>query len=559
MSKKILLIDDDDLVRRSVESLLKRNGYAVVTAASADEAVSQAKIINFELIVTDVRMPGENGIRAIEKIKAFYEKINHICGFIVISGYAEEDTPALAIRLGVTHFLSKPFDSKDFLNNIQKELQLLADNRRLKSKTSVDRSVYSDNKKKENKRVVITGVGVVSPFGIGRETFWKGLKEGKNGVGEISLFDSSKLPCHAAAEVRDFQATDFITEETEIKRMSRSSQIAVAAAKLSLRDANVELDPVNTTEVILGSSTSGVEYMLPDAYSFAQFGLNKVRPYVGLAGFVGAISSEISRALNAHGMSLTISTGCTSATDAMGYALRLIQNGVSDRVITGGVDACVCDGIIAAFCRMGAMSSWKGDPRKASRPFNKDREGFIIGEGGWIFVFEELEKAFARKAKIYAEVLGYGSTCDAWHMTRPHPSGDQTVRAINAAVMDAGLEKEQVDIFEAYGNATKINDSYETNVVKKVFGAHSKKILMPSVKSMLGHPIGASGAQQMAAGLLAINEGFIHPTINYETPDPECDLNYVPNIGRAGDFRVVLCNSLAFGGKNASIVIRQVK
>lgn len=560
MIPKILLVDDDDLVRASLQKVLKKKGYEVDSAVNAIEAISLAAVKEFDLVISDIRMPGENGIIAVEKIKKIYEEKGHIAGFIFISGYAEEDTPAHAIRLGVDKFLFKPFDNQKFLQNIEEEVGLVQKDRelRLAPKKNLTLAVRKPEKSEiPRRRVVITGIGAVAPNGIGKEAFWRGLRDGRNSVDKITFFDPSRYPSKMAAEIRDFKPEDFISETTEIKRMARSSHLAIAAAQLGVEDANLSTTNHSTpVSVIVGSSTSGVEYLLPDAYAFERGGLSKVRPYVGIAGFVGSISSEVSRAIGVKGPSYTMSTGCTSSTDAMGYALRQIQFGFSDVVIAGGADACISDGILAAFCRMGAMSTRNDDVKKASRPFNKDRDGFVIAEGSWIFILEELEHALERKAKIYGELIGYGATCDAWQMAKPHPSGDPCALAVQIALQDAGIEPEEVSIFEAYGNSTRTNDSYETGVVKKVFGEHAYKLVMPSVKSMIGHPIGAAGAAQVAAALLALSQGFIHPTINYEVPDPECDLDYVPNVGRAGNFKVSVCNSLAFGGKNAALVLK---
>jgi 3-oxoacyl-[acyl-carrier-protein] synthase II len=426
----------------------------------------------------------------------------------------------------------------------------------------LEKDRQSDPNREKNKyprRVVITGIGCVAPNGIGKEAFWAGLREGRNCVDKITFFDVSNFPSKAAAEIRDFKPSDFISESNEIKRTSRSAHLAIAGAKLALMDARLQRHKTPELSVIIGSSTSGVEYLLPEAYAFERSGITKVRPYVGIAGFVGSISSEVSRFIGAQGPSLTLSTGCTSSTDAMGYALRQIQYGFSDIVVSGGSDACVSDGILAAFCRMGATSTRNHDFKRASRPFNKDRDGFVIAEGAWIFLLEELEHALARKANIYGELRGYGASCDAWHMTKPDPTGEPLARAIRMAIEDAGIQPEEVDLFEAYGNSTPINDSYETAVIKKVFEKHANDLVVPSVKSMIGHPIGAAGSAQVASALLALNGGFIHPTINYEVPDPECDLDYVPNQGRKGKFDIALCNSLAFGGKNACLVIRSFK
>lgn len=561
MGKKILFVDDDTLVRKSLENFLKREAYTVVTAASAQEALNHAQSIDFDVVISDVRMPMENGLVAIKNIKEIYAKKGHVCGYILITGYAEEDTPEHAIRLGIDKFILKPLDINVLRGVLLDELKLVDQARDLAKKpTSVAAlKIGKTLEKIKLRRAVITGIGAVAPNGIGREAYWKGLREGKNCVDKITFFDVSTYPSKMAAEVKNFDPHEYIPQFNEVKRMGRSSHLAIAAAKLALKDSNLATDQFKELNVIVGSGTAGIEYIVPEIRAMERGGIRKMRPYLGIAGFGGAISSEISRAIGANGFSYTLSTGCTSATDAMGYAMQKIRFGMADLIITGGADACVDPGILGAFCQMGAVSTRADDFKKASRPFNKDRDGFVIAEGSWIFLLEEMEHALARNATIYGEIVGYGATCDAWHMSKPHPSGDYTAAAIRAALADAGLNTTDIDIFEAYGNATPINDSYETAVIKKVFGEHAYKLVVPSVKSMLGHPIGAAGAQQVAAVLLALTEGFIHPTINYEVPDPDCDLDCVPNQGRDGEFNAAICNSLAFGSKNAAIIIKKFK
>jgi 3-oxoacyl-[acyl-carrier-protein] synthase II len=559
MIPKILVIDDDLLVSKTLKNLLTKKGYGVETASNAIEAISLVATKNYDLIISDVRMPGENGVVAIEKIKKIYAEKRIICGYVFISGYPEEDTPAHAIRLGVNRFLYKPFDSENFLKNIKEELELIQKEKELKNPSKLTAPIIVSRSKLDfdgRKRAVITGIGVVAPNGIGREAYWQGLAEGRNAVDFITFFDSATFPAKVAGEIPNFDPKCFVNDPHDIKRMGRSAHLAVAGGKLALEDAGIRsLENNQSVDVYLGSATSGIDYAEPEIRALERGGVRRVRPFAGIAAFGGAISGEVSRAIGAHGMSLTFSNGCTSGTDAIGYALKQIRYGLSDMIITGGADACVTPAIVAAFCQMGAIST--RNDKKASRPFNKDRDGFVIAEGSWVFVLEELEHALKRDAKIYGELAGYGATCDAWHMSKPHPSGEYTARAVQLALNDAGVNSDEVDIFEAYGNATPVNDSYETAIVKKVFGQHAYKMVVPSVKSMLGHPIGAAGGQQLAAALLALYKGFIHPTINYEVPDPECDLDCVPNVGREGDFKIAICNSLAFGGKNASIVVRK--
>lgn len=555
---KILLLDDEEVFVKAVQRLLTKEGYDVDCANNAIEAISKAAVKDFDLVISDIRMPGENGIIAIEKIKRIYEERKIYCGYIFLSGYAEEDTPAHSIRLGIDKFLYKPLDNENFLKNIKDELELVRQQRVFKKAPVPSVPIIVSKPEKieiKKRRAVITGIGIVAPNGIGREAYWQGLRKGKNCIDYITLFDCSKHPSKVAAEIQNFDPKQFVDDPHEIKRMGRSAHLAIAASKLALVDAKLNSLNGEPIDVILGSATSGLDYAEPEIRALERGGVRKVRPFAGIAGFGGAISSEVARAIGANGISVTFSDGCTSATDAIGYALKQIRYGYSKIIATGGADACVTSAIVAAFCQMGAIST--RNDRKASRPFNKNRDGFVIAEGSWMFILEELEHALGRNATIYGELVGYGGTCDAWHMSKPHPSGEYTSRAIQLALTDAEIFPKEVDIFEAYGNATPVNDSYETAVVKKVFGQHAYKMVVPSAKSMLGHPIGAAGGQQLAAALLALNEDFIHPTTNYDVPDPECDLDCVPNQGREGNFRIAVCNSLAFGGKNACIVVKK--
>jgi 3-oxoacyl-[acyl-carrier-protein] synthase II len=409
------------------------------------------------------------------------------------------------------------------------------------------------------RRVVITGIGPVAPNGIGREAFWAGLENGKNCVDRISLFDPSGHPSQIAAEIRDFDPTAIMPQK-EVKRMGRSAHLAVAAARLAVDDGALSLTPEIKSHMacVVGTGTSGLEYVEEDFYWVRASGVSKMRPYAGIAAYAGALSSEVSRSLGLTGPSLTISTGCTGAIDAMGYTFEMIRYGHVDIALTGGADAAVSPGILGAFCQMGAVTTrFNHAPHRGCRPFNKDRDGFVIGEGGWLFIFEELNHALRRGATIYGEVGGYAATCDAYHMSKPLPTGTYTAKAINLALADAMALPSEVDYVNAYGNSTPINDSYETMVIKQVFGKHAHRLMISSTKSMIGHSIGACGAGGVAATLLAISGGIVHPTINYEVPDPACDLDYVPNVARRAEVKMAVCNTLAFGSKNAAMVLRK--
>lgn len=412
---------------------------------------------------------------------------------------------------------------------------------------------------RQGHRVVITGIGAVSPSGIGKEPFWRGLKEGRSATDRISFFDPSAFPSQVGAEARNFRPQEFLPQKA-IKRTGRAAHLAVAAAKMAFDDSRAALNSLDSRRVgvVVGSSVGGMDFAEPEFRTFFNRGVKSVSPFAGVAVFCASVSSEVSTALKLKGASLTISTGCTSAIDAMGCALNAIRLGMTELIVTGGADACVTPGVLAAFCQMGTLSiNYNAQPWKASRPFSKDRDGFVLGEGGWVLVFEELQHALNRGAPIYAEVLGYGSTCDAYHMTNPHPSGRYSAEAIRTAIRDSGIQPTEVDYFSAYGNATKVNDTYETKVIKKVFGPHAYKLAISSIKSMIGHAIGAAGAAQVAVAALTLTEGFVTPTINYENADPTCDLDYVPNVGRPVPVRVALCNCLSFGGKNAALVLRR--
>jgi 3-oxoacyl-[acyl-carrier-protein] synthase II len=418
---------------------------------------------------------------------------------------------------------------------------------------------YKTGRLLRTRRVVITGIGPVAPNGIGREAFWAGLESGKNCVDRISLFDPSGHPSQIAAEIRNFDPTAIMPQK-EVKRMGRSAHLAVAAARLAVEDGALSLTPGIKSHMacVVGTGTSGLEYVEEDFYWVRAGGVAKMRPYAGIAAYAGALSSEVSPSLGLTGPSLTISTGCTGAIDAMGYTFEMIRYGHVDIALTGGADAAVSPGILGAFCQMGAVTTrFNHAPHRGCRPFNKDRDGFVIGEGSWLFIFEELNHALRRGATIYGEVAGYAATCDAYHMSKPLPAGTFTAKAINLALADAMALPSEVDYVNAYGNSTPINDSYETMVIKQVFGTHARRLMISSTKSMIGHSIGACGAGGVAATLLAVSGGIVHPTINYEVPDPACDLDYVPNVARRAQVRMAVCNTLAFGSKNAAMVLRK--
>jgi len=412
------------------------------------------------------------------------------------------------------------------------------------------------------RRVVVTGIGVVAPTGIGKEAFWEGIKNGKNCVDRISSFDPSSLPSQIAAEAKEFDPLDYYESEKEVKRADRSAHLAFAAAFEAIKDSEIKINDGNRKKigVLIGTGIGGLGYAEKEHPLFLSGGANKISPYLAITPFCGALSSEISIKLGIKGFSLTVSTGCTGSNDALSMAFNLIRFGESDVILSGGADSCITPLTVAAFSRIGALSTKRNhEPHKACRPFDKERDGFVIGEGAWVLVLEELEHAIKRNAPIYAEIYGYGITCDAYHMTAPLPDSEETARAMELAIENAGIHPEQIDYICAHGTSTPLNDKQETLAIKKVFKEHARKIPISSIKAMIGHAIGAAGAANVTATILAMVEKFIPPTINYEHPDPECDLDYVPNIGRKATINFAMCNSIGFGGKNSILVLKKFK
>ncbi|MEW6606843.1 MAG: beta-ketoacyl-ACP synthase II [bacterium] len=414
---------------------------------------------------------------------------------------------------------------------------------------------------KKKRRVVITGIGVISPIGIGKETFWEGIQEGRSGGGRITSFKDSFIPVKIAAEVKDFNPLEYMDRKC-VKRTDRASQFAIAASRMAIEDANIDLSNENPQKfgVVIGAGVGGFAFGEDQHLKYLRKGYKTVSPFLAVIMFGGAVSSMVSYELKLKGRSITISTGCTGATDAIGHAFETIQNEDVDLIITGGAEAPIRPAIIASFARMGGvLSTYNDKPEIASRPFDKLRDGMVISEGAGSLILEEIEHALKRNAHIYAEILGYAATDDAYHISTPAPDGIEAIRAITLALQKANVKPEDVDYINAHGTATILNDKTETLVIKKLFGEHAYKLKVSSTKSMLGHSIGAAGAHQLVTCALAMENKFIPPTINYEYEDPECDLDYVPNKGHKGNIDVIVVNTCGFGGKNSALVIRRFK
>jgi 3-oxoacyl-[acyl-carrier-protein] synthase II len=418
----------------------------------------------------------------------------------------------------------------------------------------------TSNGKTPRRRVVVTGIGVVSPNGIGAEAFWRATRAGISGVDRIALFDPASLPCQIAAEVKNFRAADYLPPK-DLKRVGRSVSLAIAAAKEAVLSAGINVEAMGLEErrswgVILGSGGGTPDFTEEQYRLYFNDQLRKISAYNVSSSTIGTLSSEISLCFDLKGPSHIISTGCTSSTDAIGYAFNMIRFGLADHLISGGVDATITPAIMHGFSIMKVTSSSHNqDPQGASRPFDRRRDGFVLGEGAWILTLEEREQALLREAPIFAEVLGYGSTCDAYHIVRLDPSGEEPARAMTSAIQDAGLAKEEVGYVSLHGTSTVLNDQTETQAARLCFGRRAYDIPMSSIKSMIGHPQGASGAAGVVATILGMNKGFLPPTINYEEPDPQCDLNYIPNQGLPKEVEIALCNCIAFGSKNSALVI----
>src|SRR3954470_8069941 len=420
------------------------------------------------------------------------------------------------------------------------------------------------NSFKVPRRVVITGMGCVTPIGTGREAFWLALQRGDSGVRGIESFDVSNSPVKIAAEVRDFDWQSQVNAKDR-KHVPRTVPLALAAAREAFIDAGIKTEDLSLEErqqigVELGTGGGGLHFV-EDNYSIWYNGAShaKASVYIIPAATHGTLSSELSMAFGFRGLSHVVSTGCTSSTDAIAYAAQHIALGRQEKMLAGGVDAPLAPGILAGFNLLTVLTNdWNDEPARASRPFTRNRSGMVLGEGAWIYVLEEYEKAKQRGADIYAEIIGYGSTCDAYHRVRLQEGGDEPARAMTLAMQDAGVSPAEVDYVNLHGTSTVLNDRIETNALKLALNCNSQRIPMSATKSHVGHPQGASGAAGLSAALCAMREGVIPPTINLDEPDPDCDLDYVPLKAREGNVRVALCNCIGFGSKNSALVIRKI-
>lgn len=406
------------------------------------------------------------------------------------------------------------------------------------------------------RRVAVTGIGVISSIGTGIEDYWRALVAGTSGVATITHFDTTDYRVHIAAEVKGFDPTAY-TDKKSARRMDRFAQFAVAAAKLAVEDGSLDVaaDPENIG-VLVASGIGGLQTFERETEVLLNKGPSRISPLFIPMQIVNMAAAQVSIVLGAKGPLSTVCTACSAASNAIGEAFEIIRRGAADVMLAGGSEATITPVGISSFAAMRALSERNDEPERASRPFDRDRDGFVMGEGSAILILEELERARARGAKIYAEVCGYGMSSDAYHISAPEPSGENQARAMTAALAEAEIQPSEIDYINAHGTSTQLGDEIETRVIKIALGEHADKVAISSTKSMIGHCLGASGALEAAASVLAIDRGMIPPTINLENPCPECDLDYVPNQARERQVRVAASNSFGFGGHNVTLVFR---
>ncbi len=408
------------------------------------------------------------------------------------------------------------------------------------------------------KRVVVTGVGAITPIGKNCNDFWDGIKEGRNGVDTITAFDVTDFKCKVAAEIKDFDAAEYI-DKKDARKMDRYTQFGFIAAREAFENSGLDMEKEDPWRigVITGSGVGGIETLETQHETLMTKGPGRVSPFFVPMMISNMAAAQIAIHLGAKGANENVVAACASGTNAIGNAFNIIKRGECDAIIAGGAEATITPLAFAGFCSMKAMSQNNDNPKLASRPFDLDRDGFVMGEGAGFLVLEELEHAKKRGANIICELVGYGITNDAYHITTPAPGGEGGAKAMEFALNSAGITPDKIDYINAHGTSTKYNDSFETQAIKKVFGEHSKKLMVSSTKSMTGHLLGAAGGIEAIICALALKEGFVPATINYNTPDPECDLDIVPNVGRKADIEYAMSNSLGFGGHNSAIILKK--
>ena len=533
MTKNILVIDDDVLVLNSLEKLFKKEGYAVIAASSGKEALEKIEESDFDLVIVDIRMPELDGIEAVRNIKRIRKTKNKPdIPVIFITGYADIEANERAKKIG--EVVLKPFDLEEFLACVKQQ--------------------------STKRRVVITGIGVICANGIGKDEFWQANIRGKSGVRRITSFDTTGYNSKIAAEILNFDPFKYMPN-TVAKRTDRYAQLGFTAAKMATEDSRLNLEQEDKYKigVCIGTGLGGILFHEQQIAKIKKAGPGRAHPLCVPKISPNAVPGHIAIELGLKGINLAISTACASSTNAIGQAFDIIRLKRADIIITGGTEAPVTPFTLAAYDSLRVLSSKRNDsPEEASRPFDKDRDGFVIGEGAGMLILEELEHAKKRGAHIYAEILGYGATSGAYHMVIPDPTGDDAARVMQLAIEEAKINPEDVDYINAHGTSTTVNDRVETQAIKSVFDKYAYSVPLSSTKSMIGHLIGAAGAVELIATILAMQHNIIPPTINHQTNDPECDLDCVPNEAReVSKLDIAMSNSFGFGSNNAAIVIKK--
>jgi len=410
-------------------------------------------------------------------------------------------------------------------------------------------------------RVVVTGLGVISAVGNDVSSFWQALKNGKSGIDRITSFDASEFDSRIAGEVKGFDPGFYGMSSKDLKRMDTFVQYAVATATQAIKSSGLDLNKEDRTRigVLIGSGIGSLHTVEEQYKVYLEKGPSKLSPFLIPMLIVNEASGHVAMAFGLKGPNSCVATACASGSHAIGDAFKILERGAAEVMVCGGTESCITAMGVGGFCALKGLSTRNDEPDKASRPFDRERDGFVIAEGCGLVVMETLGHARKRNAAILAEITGYGMSCDAYHITAPDPDGDGAARAMKEALKDAQVKPEEVDYLNAHGTSTKLNDKIETMAIKRAFGAHAKKVMVSSTKSMTGHLLGAAGGVEFIACCLAIKDGVVPPTINYEYPDPECDLDYVPNTARKAEVNICMSNSLGFGGHNATLVVRKFK
>ena len=531
MPKSILAVDDDIHVLNSLSKLFKKEGYLVGTASSGKEALEKVKKTAFDLVVIDIRMPELDGVETVRNIKEIQRNKNKPdIPVIFITGFADINVNEKAKEFGDVLF--KPFDLEELLS-------------RIKQQTT-------------KRRVVITGIGIISPNGIGKDEFWEANINGKSGVDVIRDFDVSKLNTKIAAQIKDFDPLKYMSR-LAVRNLDRFSQFALVASKLGLEDSKLDLEIEDKSRigVCIGTGLGGMLHHEKVVLQMQEKNFRRVDPLSVPKVTSNAASSNVAITFSLTGPNATLSTACSSGAHGVSYAYDLVRLNKADVMVTGGTEAPITPFTLCTFDAMRTLSTRNDSPREASRPFDKERDGFVMGEGAGVVILEELNHALNRNAHIYAEVIGYGMTSGAYHMAMPNIAGKDVGRTISLALKEANISPEKINYINAHGTSTRANDKTETLAIKEIFGKHAYQIPVSSTKSMIGHTLGASGAIGVIVCILAIENSLIPPTINYQNKDPDCDLDYVPNAARKARIDVALSNSFGFGNNNCCIAVKR--